>query len=85
MPVRCSRLVPRRCALPGGVSLHLQTCFKYLGYELGQFPEAERASKEILALPSYPELPTADQERVVDNMVRICREMRQVQPLRRAA
>ncbi len=73
------------CAVYYPKPLHLQTCFKYLGYELGQFPEAERASKEILALPSYPELPTADQERVVDNMVRICREMRQVQPLRRAA
>lgn len=73
------------CAVYYPKPLHLQTCFKYLGYELGQFPEAERASKEILALPSYPELPTADQERVVDNMIRICREMRQVQPLRRAA
>lgn len=73
------------CAVYYPKPLHLQTCFKYLGYELGQFPEAERASKEILALPSYPELPIADQERVVDNMIRICREMRQVQPLRRAA
>lgn len=73
------------CAVYYPKPLHLQTCFKYLGYESGQFPEAERASKEILALPSYPELPIADQERVVDNMIRICREMRQVQPLRRAA
>ena len=73
------------CAVYYPKPLHLQTCFKYLGGTPGQFPRAEAASKEILALPSYPELPAADQERVVDNLVRICREMRSSQPARRAA
>lgn len=73
------------CAVYYPKPLHLQTCFQHLGYEQGQFPHAEAASKDILALPSYPELPAADQNRVVECMVKICREMRQSQSIRRAA
>ena len=71
------------CAVYYPKPLHLQTCFKHLGYQQGQFPQAEAASRDILALPSYPELPIADQDRVIDSMVKICRELRQ--PARRAA
>jgi dTDP-4-amino-4,6-dideoxygalactose transaminase len=46
--------------------LHLQGAFRYLGYGPGSFPEAERASGEVLSLPVYPELPDVSQERVVE-------------------
>lgn len=36
--------------------LHLQKCFSYLGYKEGDFPVAERVSKNIIALPIYPEI-----------------------------
>lgn len=73
------------CAVYYPKPLHLQTCFKHLGYRLGQFPQAEAASREILALPSYPELPQADRIRIVSSVAEICREMRSTRQQRRAA
>jgi len=36
--------------------LHTQAAYRYLGYATGDFPEAERASSEVLSLPVHPEL-----------------------------
>lgn len=48
--------------------LHLQECFKYLGYKKGDFPIAEEASKHVLAIPMYPELTEDKQEYVVSKI-----------------
>lgn len=48
--------------------LHLQECFKDLGYLKGDFPEAEKASGSVISLPVYPELTDEQQEYIVEKI-----------------
>jgi dTDP-4-amino-4,6-dideoxygalactose transaminase len=54
------------CASYYVTPLHLQPALAYLGYEPGSLPETERASRENLALPLWPGIEPAAQERVVE-------------------
>ena len=55
------------------LSLHLQPCFKYLGYHEGDFPVSEKLTREVLALPVFPGLQENEQEQIVDCMKKFFR------------
>src|SRR5262249_36564390 len=55
------------------VPLHLQPAFAYLQYAPGRFPRAEAASREVLALPIYPELAEGHQEVIVSAVAQFYR------------
>jgi len=50
--------------------LHLQDCFKELGYKQGDMPVAERLCNEVLSLPVYPELAPGDIEDVAGTVLK---------------
>jgi dTDP-4-amino-4,6-dideoxygalactose transaminase len=54
------------CALHYPLPLHLQKCYASLGYKTGDFPVAEKAARECLSLPIYPELTDGQIQRVTD-------------------
>jgi len=50
------------------IPLHLQTCYRELGYRTGSFPVSERAAREALSLPIYAELSDDQLAYVVDTI-----------------
>jgi dTDP-4-amino-4,6-dideoxygalactose transaminase len=58
------------------VPLHAQRCFAYLEHEPDDFPEAQRAAAEVLALPIYPELKPEQREHVVEQIAAFYRSAR---------
>jgi dTDP-4-amino-4,6-dideoxygalactose transaminase len=50
------------------VPLHLQECFKDLGYKKGDFPMSEDAAEGVVSIPIYPELTDAQKEYIIQSI-----------------
>lgn len=48
--------------------IHLQKCYQFLGYKEGDFPVSEKISKEVIAIPVYPELTVEQQTYIVEKI-----------------
>ncbi|UCD84901.1 MAG: DegT/DnrJ/EryC1/StrS family aminotransferase [Deltaproteobacteria bacterium] len=57
------------CAIYYPIPLHIQDCFKSLGNKEGDFPESEKAAKETLSIPIYPELNEQQKSYIVDKIL----------------
>lgn len=56
-------------------AIHLFAAYRHLGYRAGQFPNAERIGAETVTLPLFPQMTTADVDRVVDSAFRTLADM----------
>jgi dTDP-4-amino-4,6-dideoxygalactose transaminase len=54
--------------------LHLQNCYRDLGYQKGAFPQSERAAEEVLSIPIYAELTDEQLQYVVQMIAAFCRK-----------
>lgn len=50
---------------------HEQPVFKHLGYKYGDFPESEKASKEVLSLPMHPFLTPGEQAKITNQLIEL--------------
>lgn len=57
------------CEIYYPVTFNNQECFKYLDYKKGDFPRAEKAADETLAIPIYPELTTDQKDYILDEIM----------------
>ena len=55
------------------IPLHLQPCFRYLGYRKGSLPETEKAAREIISLPLFPQISPAQQTFVIQKILEFFR------------
>ena len=58
------------CAIYYPLSLHLQECFKELGGKAGDYPECEKATSEVLALPIFGETTPEQRAYVVETIAK---------------
>ena len=63
----------KEAGIPVGIyypkCFHEQPVFEHLGYNYGDFPESEKASREVLSLPMHPFLSTDEQKEITDKLI----------------
>lgn len=55
------------------VPLHMQKVHAMLGQGEGSFPHSERAAREVISIPMFPELSPEVQDRVIEAVLQVCR------------